>query len=81
MAYIKQVSIAEATGKTKELYQSAVRRAGGVANIIRIMSRDGSSASASMGLYVSLMKSGNSLSPARREMLAAVVSNANDCFY
>lgn len=81
MAYIRPVSIDEATGDTARLYQAAIKRAGGVANIIQIMSRDGASANASMGLYVALMKSGNSLSSVRREMLAAVVSNANDCYY
>ena len=81
MAYIKQVPIEEATGSTAKLYEAAIQRAGGVANIIRVMSRDGASASASIGLYVSLMRSNNSLSGSQREMLAAVVSNANDCFY
>ena len=81
MAYIQQVSIDEATGDTEKLYQAAIKRAGGVANIIRVMSRDGASANASMGFYVSVMKSKNSLSAAQREMLATVVSNANDCFY
>ena len=81
MAYIKQVSVDEATGATEKLYQTAIKRAGGVANIIKVMGRDGDSAIASMGLYLSVMKSKNSLSGAQREMLAAVVSNANDCFY
>ena len=74
MAYIKQVSIDEATGATARLYQAAIQRAGSVANIILVMSRDGASANASMGLYVSVMKAINSLSGAQRDMLAAVVS-------
>ena len=81
MAYIELVSIDSATGLMAKVYQDAIRRAGGVANIIRIMSHDGASAAASMGLYVALMKSDNCLSAARREMLATVVSNVNDCFY
>ena len=81
MAYIKQVTDEEATGATQKLYQTATARAGGVANIIRVMSLDGRIATASMGLYVSMMKSSNSLSGAQREMIAAVVSNANDCYY
>lgn len=81
MAFIKQVTIEEASGETARLYQAAIGRAGGVANIIRVMSQDGKSASASMGFYISLMKTRNSLSGAQREMLAAVVSNTNDCFY
>jgi len=38
-------------------------------------------AQGSMGLYTSLMKRENALSPARREMLATVVSNINCCYY
>ena len=56
-------------------------RAGGVANILRVMSCDARSLQGSMQFYVSLMKSPNALSPARREMLATVVSNANGCYY
>jgi len=81
MAYIQQVPIDQATGPTKQLYTAAQDRAGGVANIVRVMSQDGASAGASMGLYVSVMKSENGLSGAQKEMLATVVSNANDCFY
>lgn len=81
MPFIKQVPLESATGETKKLYDGAVARAGSVANIIRIMSQHGPSAMASMGLYVSMMKSENALSGPQREMLAAVVSNANDCFY
>lgn len=81
MAYIKQIEIEEATGATKSLFQASIERAGGIANIIRVMGQDGRSANASMGLYVSIMKSPNSLTGAQREMLATVVSNVNDCFY
>ncbi|MDG1872771.1 MAG: hypothetical protein P8J27_02580 [Mariniblastus sp.] len=81
MAYIRQIPMDEATGEIEKLYQSAVRRAGGVANIIRVMSQHGPSAMASMGFYVSTMKSPNALSAPQREMLATVVSNVNDCFY
>ena len=66
---------------TEKLYKTAQDRAGGVANIIRVMSQDGISAVASMGFYVAVMKSENGLSGARKEMLATVVSNANNCFY
>ena len=45
------------------------------------LSQDGVSANASMGFYVAIMKSKNGISGAQREMLATVVSNANDCFY
>jgi len=81
MAFIEQVTIENAKGATKKVYDAAMARVGGVANIIRVMSLDGRIAGASMGLYVSMMQSTNALSGSQREMLAAVVSNANDCYY
>lgn len=44
MAYIQQVPVEQATGPTEKLYKTAQDRAGGVANIIRVMSQDGISA-------------------------------------
>ena len=81
MAYVKQTAEEDAVGAVADVYGAARERAGGVANIIRLMSCDGRSLKGSVQFYVSLMKSTNALSPARREMLATVVSNANDCYY
>ena len=61
MAYINQIPIEQADGATAEVFASARERAGQVANIIRVMGHDGKSAAASMAIYVSLMKSTNSL--------------------
>ncbi len=81
MAFIRQINDEDATGPLARLYAAAQSRAGTVANIIKVMSLDPRSAQGSMGFYASLMKQPNALSPARREMLAAVVSNVNDCYY
>lgn len=81
MAWIEQVAEEDATGELARLYATSRKRSGYIANIIRIMSRDAHVAEQSMLFYVRLMKSPNALDPARREMLATVVSNANDCFY
>lgn len=81
MAFIKQVSDDEATGVLQRVYDAARQRNGAVANIIRVMSLDGRSVQGSMQFYMSLMKTDNALSGARREMLAAVVSNINECYY
>jgi alkylhydroperoxidase family enzyme len=81
MAFIQQIAESDAEGAVDRLYSSSRARAGGVANIIRVMSQDGASAAQSMQFYVNLMKSKNALDPAQREMLATVVSNVNDCFY
>jgi len=81
MAYIRQVETEDATGRLKQVYDSAIRRAGSVANIIRVMSLDGEIAAASMQFYVSLMHATGSLERKTREMLATVVSNVNGCYY
>ncbi len=81
MAYIKQTTLDQVTGPLKDLYDDAMTRAGYVANIIRIMSPDPRSCLASIQFYISLMKTKNALSGAQRELIAAVVSNVNDCYY
>ena len=81
MAYISQISPEEATGLLKQAYDLAQDRAGGIANIIRVMSHDAAVLEVAMQFYVQLMKSPNALSKQQKEMLAAVVSSANDCYY
>ena len=81
MAYVEQTAGEDAVGAVADVYRAARERAGSVANIIRLMSCDGQSLKGSMHFYMALMKSTSALSPARREMLATVVSNANDCYY
>ncbi len=81
MAFVEQVSEQEATGKTSRVYEAAASRVGYVANIIRVMSLDGASMQGSMQFYASLMKTENALAASTRELLAAVVSNVNDCYY
>ena len=81
MAFIPTIPPDQPTEGVRDLYRQAQDRAGGVAQIIQVMSNDGPSAAASMGLYVSVMKRPNGLTGAQKEMLATVVSNANDCFY
>ncbi|MFK7959284.1 MAG: hypothetical protein AB8G96_02060 [Phycisphaerales bacterium] len=82
MAHIEQVGDADATGRLARIYAAARDRADGVvAGIIRVMSRDVASLEGSMAFYLSVMKTPNALPPAQRELLAAVVSNVNDCYY
>ena len=81
MAYVKQISEGEAAGPLKGVYDAARDRSGAVANIVKVMSLDPRSVRASMQFYVSIMKSDNALEAARREMLATVVSNINECYY
>jgi len=81
MAFIEIIPENEATGRLKTIYDAATGRSGTVANVVKLMSLDARVAQGSMHFYTSLMKSDNALDGARREMLAAVVSNANECFY
>ncbi len=81
MPFLKLTDEGEATGPLQRLYQEARSRAGHVANIIRLMSRDPATAEASIQFYIRLMRSQNALSRARREMLATVVSCINECHY
>jgi hypothetical protein len=81
MAFIRHITEDAAAGLLKRQYDAAKARAGKVANIIQVMSLDERSLHASMQFYIGLMKSPNALAAARREMLAAVVSNVNGCYY
>ena len=81
MAYIRQIAEADAGPQLDRVYEAARGRADRVANIIRLMSLDATSLEGSMQFYLKLMKTPNALSSARKELLAAVVSCANDCYY
>lgn len=81
MSYIKQIAVDSAEGPIRRIYDAAGKRAGGVANIIQVMSLDAAVCEASMGMYVTAVRSENVLDRATREMLATVVSNINDCYY
>ncbi len=81
MAHLPLIRPPAATGKLKTLYDTALKRAGYIAEIIQVMSHDPDSARASVQFYVALMHGDNGLSRVRKEMLAAVVSHANDCYY
>jgi len=79
--YIDQINESEATGELAKIYDSCQQRAGSVANILKLQSQDPAILRESLRFYIRLMKSPNSLHAAQREMLAAVVSNVNDCYY
>lgn len=81
MAYLSLVEHKEATGDLKAIYEHARRRAGRVYNILKVMSRSPHALQASMDLYLTIMHGPSALSRAQREMLAVVVSAANQCHY
>ena len=81
MAFIDTIQPEAATGALRREYDKAVRRAGKVWNILRIMSPNPGVLSASMALYLQAMHAPSPLSRAQREMLAVVVSKVNECHY
>ncbi len=81
MPHIHQISVSEATGLLRKLFDQALARAGRVWKIVHIMSVNPRAMDASMKFYGAIMFGASPLSRAQREMLATVTSRANDCFY
>jgi alkylhydroperoxidase family enzyme len=81
MAWIKQIPEEEATGLLKEQYDAALKRAGRVFNIVRVMSLNAPLMRDSMAFYITLMKGPSPLRRAQREMIATVVSAEVGCHY
>ena len=81
MPHIRLIDEEEATGELKREYDAAIGRAGKVFNIVKSMSLNPRVLGASMGLYKAIMFGPSELSRAERELLAVVVSCANDCHY
>jgi len=81
MAWIRTVSEAEAEGDVKGQYEAAIRRAGRVYHIVKIHSLRPDVMRTFLNLYIQLMHGPSELSRREREMVATVVSWANDCHY
>lgn len=81
MPHIHQVSDDEADGPVRRELDKAVKRAGRVWNIVRIMTPNAEALRTSMSFYSALMHGDSPLSRAQRELLAVVVSRANGCHY
>lgn len=81
MAWIDQVPEQSAAGAVEREYAAARSRAGKVWNIVKLMSLNPAVLHESMGLYAASMKGESPLTRAQREMIAVVVSKANNCHY
>ena len=79
--YIRQVAPGEATGLLAKEFEAAQLRAGYIANILRIQSLNPAVLRAGVQLYSALMHGPSPLPRWQRELIATVVSRANDCFY
>ena len=79
--HIRLIEVDEATGDLAEEYSAAIGRAGKVFNIVKAMCLNPRVLNRSMELYKAIMFGPSELSRVERELLAVVVSNANDCHY
>jgi uncharacterized peroxidase-related enzyme len=81
MPRIKVIPHEEATGRLKEIYDDIVQSRGKLAEVHKIQSLHPESIVKHMDLYMEIMYSKSSLTRAEREMIAVVVSRANECTY
>ncbi len=81
MAWIRTVPDAEATGSLKRQFDSAVKRAGRVYQIVRLQSLNPDTLRAGIAMYSESMHGDSPLPRATREMIATVVSSTNHCHY
>lgn len=81
MSRIKVIPPAEATGELAEQYSRMRDADGNVANILTVHSLNPAALQAHFDLYKTIMFGPSELSRAQREMIAVVVSTANNCHY
>jgi alkylhydroperoxidase family enzyme len=81
MPWIRTIANDEAKGRLKQIYDAALKRAGKVFNIVRIMGLAPQTLQSSMGLYQAAMFAPSPLSRSLRELLATLVSRTNLCYY
>jgi uncharacterized peroxidase-related enzyme len=81
MAHLRLVEPDDASGTLREEYDAAVARAGKVFNIVKSMSLRPEVLRRSMELYTAIMFGPSGLTRQERELLATVVSAANECYY
>lgn len=81
MSRIHIIQPEEATGRLKEVYDQLKKQRGQIAEVHKIQSLGPESIVKHMELYMEIMFSNSELSRPQREMMAVVVSVANNCSY
>jgi alkylhydroperoxidase family enzyme len=79
MALIKVIQPEEAEGELKEVYDDIITTRGKLAEIHKIQSLNPKSIVNHMDLYMTLMYGKSPIKRVVREMMAVVVSKANNC--
>jgi len=81
MARIKIIEPEEATGELKTIYDELAKSRGKIAEVHKMQSLHPQSISDHMNFYMTIMFSKSPLKRYQREMMAVVVSAANQCKY
>ncbi|MDF1662955.1 MAG: peroxidase [Planctomycetota bacterium] len=81
MAWIKKIEPGEASGHVRREYDMAQKRAGYIAQILQVMSLDGSILRNSMNIYKAIMFGPGTVTRSEREAMATLVSAVNHCHY
>ena len=81
MALIDIIQPEDAEGELKTIYDDLIKRRGKIAEVHKIQSLNPQSIVNHMELYMTLMYGKSPIKRALREMIAVVVSKANECDY
>jgi uncharacterized peroxidase-related enzyme len=81
MAFIDVISYDDSEGQLREIYDNLIKTRGKLADVHMIQSLNPESIVNHMDLYLTIMFGKSPLKRVQREMMAVVVSKANDCDY
>lgn len=81
MARIQVIDYEQSSGELKKIYDELLSSRGKLAEVHKIQSLNPATIVHHMDLYMSIMYAHSPLSRAQREMMAVVVSAANNCSY
>lgn len=83
MSWIKMIDQKSAEGKLNQLYDQLTDKFGGdqIPNILQVQSLNPKVLEAHLDLYQAIMFEESDLSRKQRELIAAVVSSINSCYY
>lgn len=81
MAYIDVIDYESAEGELKDIYDDLILKRGALADVHMIQSLNPKSIVLHMELYMGVMFGSSPLKRYQREMMAVVVSKANNCDY
>ena len=81
MPFIEIIEPEQAEGELKDIYDELVRSRGKVAEVHKIQSLNPKTITTHMDLYMSIMFGQSPIKRVHREMMAVVVSVANQCQY